>query len=368
MVRFPEKLLTLLERLEFKKCSCTPVSTRWYRAPELLIREKRYDCKVDVWAAGAIMAELYALRPIFNGSSENDQLFKIFNTLEVPPEWERNLSANGNQLSGVAQGKGVALSRLLPSASRDALEVIQHMLKCSPKERASAEFILRLPYFQTGKSEPVLPTNSLLLSSEAEVSERRAREAEIAIQKLMESEPAAETTSGSSVTASTGAHASVRTEGAPHSLGTLGTHMAAGTTSVGSRDVTSTVAEVPAKQQEFDATGNGQAQTKSDKGEASKGHLTMAEKRKRKLKSKRLQGKPNATAKPSRGEPPVNVQTRAEDSFGAIFPSTGADTRASNSWANTEPDTQQDESSNYVPSCLDDGDKIPARRPHPLRR
>lgn len=46
------------------------VSTRWYRAPEVLLRAPAYGAPIDVFAVGAIMAELYTLRPLFPGSSE----------------------------------------------------------------------------------------------------------------------------------------------------------------------------------------------------------------------------------------------------------------------------------------------------------
>lgn len=54
------------------------VSTRWYRAPELLVRSTVYNSPVDIFAFGCIIAELYNLTPIFCGSSELDQLHKIF--------------------------------------------------------------------------------------------------------------------------------------------------------------------------------------------------------------------------------------------------------------------------------------------------
>jgi protein kinase len=46
------------------------VSTRWYRAPEVLLRSQSYNAPIDIFAMGAIMSELYTLRPLFPGSSE----------------------------------------------------------------------------------------------------------------------------------------------------------------------------------------------------------------------------------------------------------------------------------------------------------
>ena len=48
------------------------VSTRWYRAPEIILRATNYNSPVDIFALGCIMAELYMAKPLFNGSSEID--------------------------------------------------------------------------------------------------------------------------------------------------------------------------------------------------------------------------------------------------------------------------------------------------------
>ena len=64
------------------------VSTRWYRAPELLLRSQNYNSPIDIFACGAIMAELYLLRPLWPGNSEVDQLYKICATLGSPSQTE----------------------------------------------------------------------------------------------------------------------------------------------------------------------------------------------------------------------------------------------------------------------------------------
>ena len=60
------------------------VATRWYRAPELLYASRHYDFAVDVWSAGAIVAELMLLRPLFCGSSDIDQMAKVFQIMGTP--------------------------------------------------------------------------------------------------------------------------------------------------------------------------------------------------------------------------------------------------------------------------------------------
>ena len=46
------------------------VSTRWYRAPEVLLRSPNYGPPSDIFAVGCVMAELFNGTPIFPGSNE----------------------------------------------------------------------------------------------------------------------------------------------------------------------------------------------------------------------------------------------------------------------------------------------------------
>lgn len=60
------------------------VSTRWYRAPEVLLRSSNYNSPIDQWAMGTLIAELYTLRPLFPGTSEADEIYKICALLGTP--------------------------------------------------------------------------------------------------------------------------------------------------------------------------------------------------------------------------------------------------------------------------------------------
>ncbi len=53
------------------------MATRWYRSPEVILKSKHYNSPIDIFAVGAIMAELYNNKPLFPGKSEFDQMTKI---------------------------------------------------------------------------------------------------------------------------------------------------------------------------------------------------------------------------------------------------------------------------------------------------
>ena len=53
-----KKRKKLGKKSKVKNVLTSHVVTRWYRAPELIIIEKQYDHKIDVWSLGCIFAEL----------------------------------------------------------------------------------------------------------------------------------------------------------------------------------------------------------------------------------------------------------------------------------------------------------------------
>ncbi|XP_039056279.1 cyclin-dependent kinase F-4-like [Hibiscus syriacus] len=55
-----------------------------YRAPDVILQSYLYTSKVDIWAMGAIIAELLTLRPLFPGTSEADEIYKICSVIGTP--------------------------------------------------------------------------------------------------------------------------------------------------------------------------------------------------------------------------------------------------------------------------------------------
>lgn len=50
------------------------ISTRWYRAPELLIYGDQYSFGIDVWAVGCIFVEMVTGQALFRGKNDYDML------------------------------------------------------------------------------------------------------------------------------------------------------------------------------------------------------------------------------------------------------------------------------------------------------
>ncbi|XP_077658037.1 serine/threonine-protein kinase MAK isoform X2 [Urocitellus parryii] len=140
------------------------VSTRWYRAPEVLLRSSVYSSPIDVWAVGSIMAELYTLRPLFPGTSEIDEIFKICQVLGTPKksDWPEGYQLASSMNFRFPQCVPINLKTLIPNASNEAIQLMTEMLNWDPKKRPTASQALKHPYFQVGQ---VLGPSSHLLES-----------------------------------------------------------------------------------------------------------------------------------------------------------------------------------------------------------
>eukprot|EP01013_Petalomonas_cantuscygni_P009775 TRINITY_DN2268_c0_g1_i2.p1 TRINITY_DN2268_c0_g1~~TRINITY_DN2268_c0_g1_i2.p1 ORF type:complete len:407 (+),score=62.58 TRINITY_DN2268_c0_g1_i2:61-1281(+) len=128
------------------------VSTRWYRAPELLLHMPNYNSPIDIWAAGCILAELFVARPLFPGASENDLLFRQASLLGTPkpaewPEGTRVKLGPGGGPFTWPQSAGTPLAQVVTGASADALQVLSACLQWNPSRRPSADQCLSMRFF-----------------------------------------------------------------------------------------------------------------------------------------------------------------------------------------------------------------------------
>ena len=71
----------------------TYVSTRWYRAPEVLLRAGEYSAPVDIWAIGAMAVEVATLKPLFPGGNEVDQVWRVCEIMGSPGNWYNKTGA-----------------------------------------------------------------------------------------------------------------------------------------------------------------------------------------------------------------------------------------------------------------------------------
>ena len=151
------------------------VATRWYRAPELVLSSRVYSSPVDIWAAGAILFELLALRPLLPGASDMDmasRMCTVFGTFDeatwtegcslasrlrvrLPPHAKPTLWTllRQGRLTGAGAGAFGAAG-----AVEEAHQLLTQMMKWDPRQRLSctaalsSAFLSRAATFDPGAS------------------------------------------------------------------------------------------------------------------------------------------------------------------------------------------------------------------------
>jgi protein kinase len=114
------------------------------------MRHQFYNSPVDIWAVGAIAAELFTMRPLFQGVSETDQIYKICGVLgpPSPTNWPEGLKLATRLGLRFTRTTPVGLAAVIPNASAAAIEFIGQLLTMDPTRRPSAKRALTLPFLQ----------------------------------------------------------------------------------------------------------------------------------------------------------------------------------------------------------------------------
>ena len=125
------------------------VATRWYRPPELLFASKSYTFSADVWSAGVVIGELFALHPLFPGTNDIDQMFRVFQALGSPtPEvWPGVTELPDYNKVSFPNLAPLDLKLLLPHLAREDLDFLQTLIRLDPASRATASSASCSQYF-----------------------------------------------------------------------------------------------------------------------------------------------------------------------------------------------------------------------------
>ncbi|EEB07935.1 CMGC/CDK/CDK9 protein kinase Cdk9 [Schizosaccharomyces japonicus yFS275] len=162
------------KRREYTNC----VVTRWYRAPELLLGERRYTTSIDVWSIGCILAEMYKGKPILPGTSDLDQLDRIFRlcgtaTQATMPNWEKLPGCEGVRSFYMHPR---TLESAFHSYGPQMVSLTSQLLKLDQEARISAAEALKHPYFYT-EPYPARPDELVAYASSHEYDRRKNRTA-----------------------------------------------------------------------------------------------------------------------------------------------------------------------------------------------
>lgn len=132
------------------------VVTLWYRPPDVLLGSVEYSGPIDIWGIGCIFSEMVSGRPLFPGSTNEDQIALIWKILGTPTEstWPgvSQLSEYKPEIWAVETRQEWATQ--LPRLDSAGLELIEMMLQCDPSQRVGALDAMAHRYFASLEAPP----------------------------------------------------------------------------------------------------------------------------------------------------------------------------------------------------------------------
>jgi len=122
------------DKYEHKGYLTALVSTRYYRAPEVMLSLGDYSYGIDIWSAGCVFGELLLGKTIFPGDNDLDQMNVIS-------------SAFGIEAENIYEQQPSFPEHWFENIPPEALDLISKLLCIDPSERVTAEEALQHPFF-----------------------------------------------------------------------------------------------------------------------------------------------------------------------------------------------------------------------------
>ncbi|XP_045363864.2 cyclin-dependent kinase-like 3 isoform X1 [Camelus bactrianus] len=150
------------------------VATRWYRAPELVLKDTSYGKPVDIWALGCMIIEMATGNPYLPSSSDLDLLHKIVLKVgNLTPHLQSIFSKSpiftGVVLPQVQHPKSPR--KKYPKLNGLLADIVHACLQIDPAERISSTDLLHHEYFtRDGFIEKFIPELRAKILQEAKVN------------------------------------------------------------------------------------------------------------------------------------------------------------------------------------------------------
>jgi len=143
------------------------VVTLWYRPPDVLLGSTEYSTPIDMWGVGCIFYEMASGRPLFPGSTVEDELHLIFKVLGTPTEATWPGISRSTELSSYKFPHYTAESLVAraPRLDPEGIQLLSSFLYFEARRRVGAREAMRSNYFNSlGNQAMALKDSESLLN------------------------------------------------------------------------------------------------------------------------------------------------------------------------------------------------------------
>merc|ERR1712187_452253 len=138
------------KRLNFCEPRQLYICSRYFRAPEIIFGSTNYNCSIDLWGAGCILAEMIIGQPLFAGANGIHQGVEIIKVLGTPTNDDLR-AMNPNYPKDYNFRPALAKIRwedvLRNRTSDDGCDLVDHLVRFDPNARLPPKYCMLHRYF-----------------------------------------------------------------------------------------------------------------------------------------------------------------------------------------------------------------------------
>jgi len=134
----------------------TYITSRWYRAPQVLLKHTPFNCALDMWAVGCIAAELMTGEVLFKGKDQHQQLGLIIEYFgrDIVSQLDWLPSDRARLIMQIAVKYSPSTFLVDSRCSPEAIDFCNSLLTFSPMQRLTASQASKHHFLYNTPSNP----------------------------------------------------------------------------------------------------------------------------------------------------------------------------------------------------------------------
>ena len=158
------------------------ICSRFYRAPELLLGNEKYDESIDIWSFACVIVEMIKGKPFLRTEQTEDQIKRIIDFFGGPKEEDLIGISRAHEIAqSTRKIKPKKLETIFTKCPKDLIDLLNKMFLYNPQKRITAMEIMAHPFFDDLRNKDLCTNNGKFMVpnifnfTEKEIAESKKR-------------------------------------------------------------------------------------------------------------------------------------------------------------------------------------------------
>ena len=136
------------------------ICSRFYRAPELLLGNEKYDESIDIWSFACVIVEMIKGKPFLRTEDTDGQIKRIIDFFGGPKEEDLIGIPKAYEIAeSTKKIKPKKLESIFTKCPKDLIDLLNNMFLYNPRKRLTAMEIMAHPFFDDLRNKELCTNN-----------------------------------------------------------------------------------------------------------------------------------------------------------------------------------------------------------------